>query len=84
MLRALVFLAGAAFELSYLGWIWASAQRRPLLSAALSVITGAISVYGISAVVTDRAVLPWLLLGYGVGSYGTVKISTLLSKESDV
>jgi hypothetical protein len=79
-----VLIAGAAYELAYLLWLAASARSRPILSAVLSMVTGAISVYGISSVVSDRSCLPWLLAGYGLGSYGTVKLSTLLSKSKDV
>jgi hypothetical protein len=72
----LVFLAGALFELSYLLWLYVSSRRQPLRSCLLSMLTGAISVYGITSVVTTPAHLPALLLGYGAGSYIAVKYFT--------
>jgi hypothetical protein len=72
----LVFLAGAAFELSYLLWLYVSSRRQPLHSCFLSMLTGAISVYGITAVVTTPTHLPALLAGYGAGSYIAVKYFT--------
>lgn len=68
-------MSGVAFEFSYLAWLWASSRRSALLSAGLSMLTGAISVYGISSVVTGPELLPWLLAGYGVGSYAACMIS---------
>jgi hypothetical protein len=68
-----VFLAGLSYELTYLLWLAISAKRQPLRSALLSMLTGAISVYGITSVVTTPAHLPALLLGYGAGSYIAVR-----------
>ena len=69
----LVFLAGVAYECSYLLWLHVSARGKPWLSAVVSVVCGAVSLYGVSAVVRGPESWPWLLAGYGVGSWVTVR-----------
>jgi hypothetical protein len=74
MTALLVFLSAFAFEACYLLWIRFSVDRKPLRSALLSMATGALSIYATFNAVHDLKLVPFLLLGYGVGSYVVARI----------
>ena len=69
----LVFLTGVLFEIAYTLWVNDAVTRRPVRAALWSVAVGALSLYGVSSVVKDPSMAPALLLGYGVGTWGTVR-----------
>lgn len=73
MTPLLVFLVGLLYELLYTWWINATVAKHPLRAALFSAAVGAMSIWGVSAVVRDTAVLPWLVCGYGVGTYVAVR-----------
>lgn len=72
----IVFLCGAVYELATLGWLHLAAQRRPIPAALASMAVGALSLYAISAVVRGPDEWPWLIAGYGVGSWLTVRFGS--------
>ena len=69
----LVFLTGIAFEVLYTCWINDLVTKQALRAALWSISIGALSLYGVGSVVRDPSMAPALLLGYGVGTFGTVK-----------
>ena len=74
MTYVLVFLSAFSFECAYLLWIRYSVDRKPLRSALLSMVTGALSLYAMVQAVHDMKYAPALLLGYGCGSYLVARI----------
>lgn len=60
---------GVIFELSYLLWIYAADRGWPFRTALVSMFVGAVSLFGMSAAIRDPWQAPWLILGYGIGSY---------------
>lgn len=69
-----VFLSAFAFECAYLLWIRFSVDRKPIRSALLSMLTGALSLYAMVQAVHDMSYAPAVILGYGVGSYVVARI----------
>ena len=76
MTYVLVFLSAFAFEACYLLWIRFSVDRKPIRSALLSMLTGALSLYAMVQAVHDMRYAPAILLGYGVGSYVVARVGT--------
>lgn len=74
MTYLLVFISALAWEISYLLWLRYSVDRKPLRSALLSMVTGALSLYAMVQAVHDLKYAPALLLGYGAGSYIVARI----------
>jgi len=65
----IAFLLAFLYELLYLLWLYCADSGRALLSALFSMAVGALSFYAISNVIHDESQLPYLLAGYGAGSY---------------
>lgn len=65
----IAFVAGLVFELSYLAWIFFADRGWPFRTAAMSMFVGWVSLTGIGTAIHDQAQAPWLIAGYGVGSF---------------
>ena len=69
----LVFLTGAAYEVLFLMWTHSASRGQPVRAALWSMAVGTLSLYGVSEVVREPGMAPALLLGYGVGTFATVR-----------
>lgn len=78
----LAVLLGAGFELTYLGWLYTADRGIPWLTALLSMTVGAISLAGIGVALEHGHNAPWLILGYGIGSYVAAYIKRARTSRS--
>ena len=72
LLPLLVFICGAFYEASCVGFVYNTTQSRPSTAALLSMLAGLATVTGIFNSVRDWHVAPFYVLGLGAGSYGGV------------
>lgn len=72
----LVFLAGALVDALACGWTIAATHHAPITCALLSGVLGAITVYGIAAVVEDKSKGIPYVLGHAVGSLVAISVIT--------
>lgn len=72
LLPLLVFVCGAFYEASCVGFVHNTTQSRPSTTALMSMLAGLAEVTGIFSSVHDWHVAPFYVLGLGAGSYGGV------------
>ena len=73
MSYALVFLAGVAIDISYVLYVRAAIDRRPVTAAFASVLMAAPALFGYLAIVDNNWLAGAYLAGLGCGTYGAVR-----------
>ena len=68
-LGLLVFVCGAFYEASCVGFVHYSEEGSPARTAAMSMLAGLAQVTGIFESVSDWRVAPFFVLGLGTGAY---------------
>lgn len=73
MTHVYVFLLAAAIDALWVLWFRFAAERRAALTALISITLAYVSIAGIGAVLRDAQYTLAYVLGFGVGTYVTVR-----------
>ncbi len=73
VLAAITFACGFAFDVLNVRFIQASTAKRALAAATYSAAVGAAGLTGFMEAVEDYRTIPFLLLGYFIGTFIAVK-----------
>ena len=70
----IAFIAGALFEASCIGWAHYASKNKPWQTSICSMFAATMQLTGIVDSVHNILVSPFLILGYGVGTFIAIYI----------
>lgn len=76
------FVSGAAFEASCVAWVHYSEKNEAAKAAFVSMLIALANLAGVGESLHDLRVAPAFVLGYGLGTYATIKLKQRLTKSS--
>lgn len=75
------FISGVVIEASCVMWVHYSERDDAAKTALFSMIVALAQVAGIGEAIHDWHIAPFFVLGYGVGTYTTMKVKTWLKSR---
>jgi hypothetical protein len=74
-----VFVSGLFLEGTAVFWTHYSERNNAIMAAIFSSIQALALVFGIGESVYNSELIPWFVLGYGSGSYFSIKLKSYLN-----